>query len=149
MKETKTIVIIAVCLGAFFLALLSRFYISGGFRSIGGLGGVAMTAMGIVREKFMMEKEPGAPVNSDGMQGVYSGIDISNGGSWSESSAPVSAKGYEAADDTELFAYQNSTFTPECCTTSNTSISSDSGCLCASKEEERRMGNRGGNRKAN
>jgi len=148
MKQTKTFVIIAVCMGAFFLALLSRFYLSGGFQSIGGLGGVAMTALGVVREKFM-QQEIGAPVNSDGMEGVYSGMDISNGGSWSESKAPVPMKGYEAQDDTEIFYLQNSTFTPECCTTSNTSISNDMGCLCMTKAEEKQLGTRGGNRKAN
>lgn len=146
MKESKTFIIVAVCLGAFFLALASRFYLSGGFNSVGGLGGVAMTALGVAREKFM-QQEIGAPVNSDGMEGVYSGIDISNGNSWSQATAPVSPKGYEAPDDNEIFEYQNSKFTPECCTTSNSSISSDMGCLCLSKAEERRMGNRGGNRK--
>jgi hypothetical protein len=149
MKETKTFVIIAVCLGAFSLALLSRFYLSGGFQSIGGLGGVATTALGVVREKFM-QQEIGAPVNSDGMEGVYSGIDISNGGSWSESKAPVSPKGFEAQDDFPLFAFQDiSKFKAECCTTSSSSISNDMGCLCMTKEEERELGTRGGNRKAN
>jgi hypothetical protein len=140
MKQTKTFVIIAVCLGAFFLALLSRFYLSGGFQSIGGLGGVAMTALGVVREKFM-QQEIGAPVTSDGMEGVYSG---------SEYDAPVGPKGFEAKDDFPLFKFQDaSKFKAECCTTSNSSISNDMGCLCMTKEEERELGTRGGNRKAN
>jgi hypothetical protein len=97
------------------------------------------------RENFM-QKEIGAPVDGSGTQGVYSGIDISNGNSWSESKAPVYVKGYEAKDDNELFQYQNSKFTPECCTTGSTSISNDVGCLCLSKKQEKELGTRGGNR---
>jgi hypothetical protein len=107
-----------------------------------------MTALGVVREKFMQQPF-GAPIDSGDTEGVYSGIDISNGGSWSESKAPVPMKGYEAQNDTEIFYLQKSTFTAECCTTSNSSISNDMGCLCMTKEEERELGTRGGNRKAN
>lgn len=146
--KDKTFVILAVCAGAFVLALLSRFYLTGNFMhviNVARIAGRAAMSESSGRENFM-QKEIGAPVNSSGMQGVYSGIDISNGNSWSESTAPVDVKGYEARDDNELFQYQNSKFTPECCQTSSTSISNDVGCLCMSKKQEKELGTRGGNR---
>jgi hypothetical protein len=91
-----------------------------------------------------MQQEIGAPIDNSGMQGVYSGL--SANGLWNEGGAPVNAKPYEAQDDNELFQYQNEKFTPECCTTSSTSISNDSGCLCMSKQQEKELSSRGGNR---
>jgi hypothetical protein len=150
--KDKTFVILAVCVGAFALALLSRFYLTGNFMHVLNVARVAGRAVmgemaGSGRENFM-QKEIGAPVDGSGTQGVYSGIDISNGNSWSESKAPVDVKGYEAHDDNELFQYQNDKFTPECCATGSTSISNDVGCLCLSKKQEKELGYRGGNRKS-
>jgi hypothetical protein len=138
MKD-KTTIVVGLCIGVFVVALVARFYMTGNFAHLVNLAGVA-------REHFM-QQEIGAPANSGGMEGVYSGIDISNGNSWSETTAPVSVlKGYEAADDNQLFEYQNSKFTPECCTTSASSVSNDAGCLCMSKAEEKKLAYRGGNR---
>jgi hypothetical protein len=140
MKD-KTTIVVAICIGAFVLALVSRFYVTGNFTQLVKLAGA-------VRENFM-QQEIGAPARSGGMEGVYSGIDISNGNSWSETNAPVSVlKGYEAANDNELFEYQNSKFTPECCTTSPSSVSNDGGCLCMTKADEKKLAYRGGNRVA-
>ena len=103
---------------------------------------VARLFLGSSREGFM-QKEIGAPAKG-GDEGVYAGIDISNGNSWSSTSAPTPLKSFEAADDEmQLFANQNSTFKPECCP--NT-ISSDTGCLCMSAGDEKKLAYRGGNR---
>jgi hypothetical protein len=90
-----------------------------------------------------MQQEIGAPPAGDD-SGVYAGIDISNGNSWSSVSAPTPLKPYEAAaDEMQLFANQESTFKPECCPNS---ISSDTGCLCLTASEEKKLAYRGGNR---
>ena len=134
-----------MCVGAFALALLSRFYLTGNFVSmfnvarIAGKAALQETAQG--RENFM-QQEIGAPVNDGGMQGVYSGIDISD-----PNSGNVGSDGWQPHDDKDLFQYQDSKFTPECCTTSSTSISNDVGCLCVSKKDEKELAYRGGNRK--
>jgi len=142
----KTVVVLAVCVGAFVLALASRFLVTGNIFHVINIAKAAASAA--AREHFA-QMEIGAPVNSSGMEGVYSGIDISNGNSWSEATAPVSVlKGYEATDDNELFEYQNSKSSPECCTTSVSSVSNDAGCLCMSKSDEKKLAYRGGNRKA-
>lgn len=112
--------------------------------------GVAAFVVGILlryvfaqREGFF-QQDVGAPV-SGGEQGVYAGIDISNGNSWSPASAPVPLKPYEAANDSELFAFQNSTFKPECCPSG---ITNDVGCICMTDKEEKQLAYRGGNRVA-
>jgi len=124
MKD-KTTVVLAVGAAAFVVALLSRFLLSAG------------------REGFM-QQEIGAPVNDAG-SGVYDGIDISNGNSWSQTTAPTPLKPYEAADDNEIYAFQNSEFKPECCPSS---ITADTGCLCLSASDEKSLAYRGGNRVA-
>jgi len=89
------------------------------------------------REGFM-QQEIGAPASGDSM-GVFGANAPS-----SLASAPTPPKPYEAAaDDMQLFANQESTFKPECCPNS---ISSDTGCLCLSASEEKKLAYRGGNR---
>jgi hypothetical protein len=123
MKD-KTTVVLMVGAAAFVVAIAARLF------------------MGSSREGFM-QQEIGAPAKG-GDEGVYAGIDISNGNSWSSTSAPTPLKSYEAADDDmQLFANQNATFKPECCPNS---ISSDTGCLCLSASEEKKLAYRGGNR---
>lgn len=110
--------------------------------------GVAAFVVGLLlryvfpkREGFQ-QMDVGAPV--DGSEtGVYAGIDISNGNSWSPASAPTPLKPYEAANDNELFAFQKSTFKPECCPSG---ITNDVGCLCMTDKEEKQLAYRGGNR---
>ena len=123
MKD-KTSVVLMVGAAAFVVAIAARLF------------------MGSSREGFM-QQEIGAPAKG-GDEGVYAGIDISNGNSWSSVSAPTPLKSFEAADDDmQLFANQNSTFKPECCPNA---ISSDTGCLCMSASEEKKLAYRGGNR---
>jgi hypothetical protein len=146
--KDKTFVILALCVGAFVLALLSRFYLTGNFIhviNVARIAGRAAMSEGSRRENFM-QQEIGAPIDDSGMQGPYNAI--KGNGLWDKSSAPVDVKGYEAKDDNELFQYQNDKFTPECCTTGSTSISNDSGCLCMSKQQEKELAYRGGNRNA-
>ena len=127
MKD-KTTVVLMVGAAAFVVAVAARLFLS----SVSEYG----------REGFM-QKEIGAPAKG-GDEGVYAGIDISNGNSWSSVSAPTPLKSYEAADDSmQLFANQESTFKPECCPNA---ISSDTGCLCLSASEEKKLAYRGGNR---
>jgi hypothetical protein len=123
MKD-KTTVVLMVGAAAFVVAIAARLF------------------MGSSREGFM-QQEIGAPAKG-GDEGVYAGIDISNGNSWSSVSAPTPLKSFEAADDDmQLFANQDSTFKPECCPNA---ISSDTGCLCLSANEEKKLAYRGGNR---
>ena len=122
MKD-KTTVVLMVGAAAFVVAIAARLF------------------MGSSREGFM-QQEIGAPVGG-GDEGVYAGIDISNGNSWSSANAPTPLKSFEAADDDmQLFANQDSTFKPECCPNA---ISSDTGCLCMSASEEKKLAYRGGN----
>ena len=123
MKD-KTSVVLMVGAAAFVVAIAARLF------------------MGSSREGFM-QQEIGAPAKG-GDEGVYAGIDISNGNSWSSVSAPTPLKSFEAADDDmQLFANQDATFKPECCPNA---ISSDTGCLCLSASEEKKLAYRGGNR---
>lgn len=123
MKD-KTTVVLMVGAAAFVVAIAARLF------------------MGSSREGFM-QQEIGAPAKG-GDEGVYAGIDISNGNSWSSVSAPTPLKSFEAADDDmQLFANQDATFKPECCPNA---ISSDTGCLCLSASEEKKLAYRGGNR---
>jgi hypothetical protein len=123
MKD-KTTVVLMVGAAAFVVAIAARLF------------------MGSSREGFM-QQEIGAPAKGDD-EGVYAGIDISNGNSWSSANAPTPLKSFEAADDDmQLFANQDSTFKPECCPNA---ISSDTGCLCMSASEEKKLAYRGGNR---
>jgi hypothetical protein len=105
--------------------------------------GLVLRYVFVQRETFF-QQDIGAPV-SGGEAGVYAGIDISNGSSWSPANAPVPLKPYEAANDNEIFAFQNSTFKPECCPTG---ITNDTGCLCMTDKEEKQLAYRGGNRVA-
>jgi hypothetical protein len=93
------------------------------------------------RENFW-HQDIGAPIDG-AMQGEYSGIDGSN-----PHSGEVNEDGSKPYDDKDLFQYQDSKFTPECCTTSSTSISNDSGCLCMTKQHEKELAYRGGNKKS-
>ena len=125
MKD-KTTVVLMVGAAAFVVAIAARLFLSSGSG----------------RETFM-QKEIGAPAKGSD-DGVYAGIDISNGNSWSSANAPTPLKGYEAAaDEMQLFANQESTFKPECCPNA---ISSDTGCLCMSASDEKKLAYRGGNR---
>jgi hypothetical protein len=126
MKD-KTSIVLAVGAAAFALAVVARFMLTGQ----------------LTRETFM-QQDIGAPVNKD-QEGAYNGIDISNGNSWSQTTAPTPLKPYEAANDNELFAFQNSPFKPECCPSS---ITADTGCLCLSASDEKSLAYRGGNRVA-
>lgn len=105
--------------------------------------GILLRYMFVQREGFA-QQDVGAPV-SGGDQGVYAGIDISNGNSWSPANAPTPLKPYEAANDSEIFAFQNSTFKPECCPSG---VTNDVGCLCMTDKEQRELAYRGGNRVA-
>jgi hypothetical protein len=128
MKD-KTTVVLMVGVAAFVVAIAARLFLTA-------------SSSGAGRETFM-QVEKGAPVSGDD-EGVYAGIDISNGNSWSSTNAPTPLKSYEAAaDEMQLFANQNSTFKPECCPSS---ITSDKGCLCLSESEEKKLAYRGGNR---
>jgi hypothetical protein len=85
----------------------------------------------------------GMPLDGAGM-GPYDGIDLNTEGNmWASTPKPTPLKPYENADDNQLFQYQESKFTPECCPSS---ITSDIGCLCPTKKEEREWLTRGGNR---
>lgn len=126
MKD-KTTVVLAVGAAAFAAAVIARFLLTGN----------------LTRETFM-QQDIGAPVGG-GNEGVYNGIDISNGNAWSQTTAPTPLKSYEAANDNELFAFQNSTFKPECCPSS---ITADTGCLCLGDKDEKSLAYRGGNRVA-
>jgi hypothetical protein len=126
MKD-KTSIVLAVGAAAFAIAVVSRFLLTGN----------------VTREKFM-QQDIGAPVNHY-QDGAYNGVDISNGNSWSQTTAPTPLKPYEAANDNELFAFQNSPFKPECCPSS---ITADTGCLCLGDKDEKSLAYRGGNRVA-
>jgi hypothetical protein len=126
MKD-KTSIVLAVGAAAFAIAVVARFMLTGH----------------LTRETFM-QQDIGAPVNQN-QEGAYSGIDISNGNAWSQTTAPTPLKAYEAANDNELFAFQNSTFKPECCPSS---ITADTGCLCLGDKDEKSLAYRGGNRVA-
>jgi hypothetical protein len=95
------------------------------------------------KKEGFAQQTVGMPLDGAGM-GPYDGIDLnSEGNMWSSTPKPTPLKPYENADDNQLFQYQNSKFTPECCPSS---ITNDVGCLCATKEEERQWLTRGGNR---
>jgi hypothetical protein len=104
-------------------------------------------ALAVLTQMFM-EKEGfaqqsiGAPVGDS--MGSYGGIDLSTDENlWSSQPKPTPLKPYEVSNDNELFQYQNSKFTPECCPSS---ITNDVGCLCATAQEEKDWVTRGGNR---
>jgi hypothetical protein len=123
MKD-KTTIVLAVGIAAFVAAIASRFLLGG-------------------REGFM-QQEIGAP--ADGSSGgMYNGIAAMMGAPQDLRSAPTPLKAYAAANDNEIFAFEDSTFKPECCPSS---ITSDSGCLCLSKQDEKSLAYRGGNRVA-
>lgn len=123
MKD-KTSVVLGVGLAAFVVGILLRYVFP--------------------KKEGFYQMDVGAPVGGSDT-GVYAGIDISNGNSWSPASAPTPLKSYEAADDSELFAFQNSTFKPECCPAG---ITNDVGCVCLTDKEEKQLAYRGGNRVA-
>jgi len=130
MKD-KTSIVLAVGVAAFAVGILSRFVL--------GVGGAPTH-----REGFM-QQEIGAPANGD-TQGTYNGIDALRGVTSQDlQAAPTPLKAYEAANDNEIFAFENSTFKPECCPSS---ITSDAGCLCLNKQDEKDLAYRGGNRVA-
>ena len=109
----------------------------------GVLFGVVVRMVG--RREGFAQQTVGMPVNGGG-EGLYDGIDLTSSGSlWSSSPKPTPLKPYENADDTKIMKYQDSKFSPECCPSS---ITSDVGCLCATKEDEREWLTRGGNRAA-
>jgi hypothetical protein len=95
------------------------------------------------RREGFAQQTVGMPVDGGGM-GLYDGLDLSSFGNlWGSSPKPTPLKPYENANDNEIMKYQNSKFSPECCPSS---ITSDVGCLCPTKEDEREWLTRGGNR---
>ena len=119
----KTSVLITLVLVGFMAALL--------FRVVTG-----------TKEGFA-QQTVGMPIDGAGM-GAFDGIDLDSAGNmWASTPKPTPLKPYENADDNQLFQYQDSKFTPECCPSS---ITNDVGCLCATKAEERQWLTRGGNR---
>jgi hypothetical protein len=122
MKD-KTSVVMGVGLAAFMVGVLLRYVF-------------------VQREGFF-QKDVGAPATAGGEVGMYAGVDISHGNSWSPAHAPTPLKAYEAANDNEIFAFQNATFKPECCPSS---ITNDVGCACMTDKEEKELAYRGGNR---
>lgn len=97
------------------------------------------------RREGFAQQAVGMPTNGGGM-GLYDGLDLTSFSNlWASSPKPTPLKPYENADDSKIMKYQDSKFSPECCPSS---ISSDVGCLCATKEDEREWLTRGGNRAA-
>ncbi len=89
------------------------------------------------------QQSVGAPLGDNAI-GAYDGLDLSTEENmWSSQPKPTPLKPYENADDNQLFQYQESKFTPECCPSA---ITNDVGCLCATKKEENDWITRGGNR---
>lgn len=121
MKD-KTTVLLSVAFAAFCVSLFVRYF--------------------LVKKEGFFQQEVGAPLVGEDT-GSYAGIDISNGNAWSSTSAPTPLKSYEAADDNEIYAFQKSTFKPECCPAG---ITNDVGCVCMSESEEKQLAYRGGNR---
>ena len=142
MMKDKTTVIIVLCVGAFVLAMLARFYLTGNFVKMASVASAA--AGGAIqagtRETFM-QMEKGAPAYGSGMQGPWSGINL-----FSDELAPVDEAGWKSPDDLTMTPYNDLKSSPECCLTSSTSMSTDSGCICMSKSEEKKLAYRGGNR---
>jgi hypothetical protein len=122
MKD-KTSVVLAVGLAAFVVGLIVRYSL-------------------FPKKEGFFQQDIGAPVTGD-ESGVYAGIDISNGNSWSPANAPTPLKPYDAADDSKLFALQDALFKPECCPSG---ITNDVGCVCLTDKEEKELAYRGGNR---
>ena len=123
MKD-KTTVLVTLAVAAFAITILMRMF---------------------SRREGFAQQAVGMPVDGGGM-GLYDGIDLTSFGSlWASSPKPTPLKPYENADDTQIMKYQNSKFSPECCPSS---ITSDTGCLCATKEDEKEWLTRGGNRAA-
>lgn len=124
MKHTQ--ILVALVAGAFVLALLTRLF-----------------ANGAVAKEGFAQQEVGMPLNGGG-PGLYDGIDLSElGNPWASTPKPAPLKPYENADDNQIFQYQDSKFTPECCPSS---ITNDVGCLCPTAEEKKAWLTRGGNR---
>jgi hypothetical protein len=96
-------------------------------------------AHGKLLETFAQQSVGAPAVGETG--GVYSGVDAS--GMYSSAPAATPLKSYEAADDNQLFEYQNTPMRPECCPAV---ISGDTGCVCLTPEQERKLATRGGNR---
>jgi len=120
MKDKTTVLVTALAV-AFALAVLTQVFMG--------------------KEGFAQESI-GAPVGDS--MGSYGGIDLSTDENlWSSQPKPTPLKPYEVSNDNELFQYQNSKFTPECCPSS---ITNDVGCLCATPQEEKDWVTRGGNR---
>ncbi len=97
-------------------------------------------ANGKLLETFA-QQSVGAPVVGE-TGGPYSGVDASTG-LYSSAPAATPLKPYEAADDTQLFEFQNTPMRPECCPAV---ISGDTGCVCLTQDQERKLATRGGNR---
>jgi hypothetical protein len=122
--KSQTTVLVMLAAAAFTVALLARLFLAP------------------VREGFA-QQEVGMPTDGGGA-GLYDGLDLTSPGTmWASTPKPTPLKPYENANDNEIFQYQNSKFTPECCPSS---ITSDTGCLCPTKQEERDWLTRGGNR---
>ena len=117
MKD-KTSVLVYLLAGAFVLTLVGRMMMG---REGFGLQTVAMP--------------------EGGGDGLYNGVDAT--GMWADQPGLAPLKPYDAANDNQLFMYQESTFSGECCPGA---ISNDAGCLCPSAHEKREWLTRGGNR---
>lgn len=121
MKD-KTTVLVSVLGAALVLGVLTRVFFS--------------------KEGFS-QQSVGAPLGDSAM-GAYDGIDLSTEENmWSSQPKPTPLKPYENANDNQLFQYQESKFTAECCPSS---ITNDVGCLCPTAQENKDWVTRGGNR---
>ena len=102
---------------------------------------VEKQAAGKLLEQFSMQEAPGGPV-TNAPPNEFAPIDVEQD-LWSPAPAPAPLRPYDVADDNQLFQYQNAPMRPECCPAT---ISGDMGCLCLTKEQERQLATRGGNR---
>jgi hypothetical protein len=103
---------------------------------------IAVLAQLFMTKEGFAQQSIGAPVGDS--MGSYGGINLSTEENlWSSQPKPTPLKPYEAADDNNLFQYQESKFTPECCPSS---ITNDVGCLCPTAQEKKDWSTRGGNR---
>ena len=122
MKD-KTTVLVTLAGAAFAVALLTRLFMT--------------------KKEGFAQQTVGMPLDGGGA-GLYDGLDLTSvGNMWASTPKPAPLKPYDNADDNQLFQYQESKFTPECCPSS---ITNDVGCLCPTKEEQRQWLTRGGNR---
>lgn len=101
---------------------------------------VEKQSAGLLLETFEMQPV-GAPLLGVGA-GPFAETNVETD-VWASTPAPAPLRPYNVADDNQLFEYQNNAFRPECCPAT---ISADTGCVCLTKDQERQLATRGGNR---